>query len=65
MNTEASILAPSPPIDPVAVAQPVAPPAGGDDKLEQILPQLRQLAQTVGGFDKLMDIIKQLDNKDA
>jgi hypothetical protein len=43
------------------VAPPVAPPEGGTDKLERILPQLRELAQKVGGFGKLGEIVQQLD----
>ncbi len=45
-----------------AVAPPVAPPKGGTDKLEQILPQIRDLAQRVGGFEKLVEIIRQLEH---
>jgi hypothetical protein len=40
---------------------PVAPPKGGTDTLEQILPQLRDLARKVGGFGKLAEIVRQLD----
>jgi hypothetical protein len=43
------------------VAPPVAPPREGTDELEQILPPLRELAQKVGGFRKLAEIVLQLD----
>jgi hypothetical protein len=49
------------PFPAATVAQPVSPPAGGDDQLEQILPQLRELAQKVGGFGKLAEIVRELD----
>jgi hypothetical protein len=52
------------PLDTVAVSAPVAPPAGGDDKLEQIVPQLHELAQKVGGFDKLAEIVRQLHRQE-
>jgi hypothetical protein len=46
------------------VSPPVAPPKGGDDKLEKILPQLRELAQKVGGFGKLADIARELEREE-
>jgi len=61
MNLQAATQIPEGTLQAAPVAQPVAPPADGTDKLERILPQLRELAQKVGGFGKLVEIIQQLD----
>ncbi len=64
MNTQ-SLLPDSPDaLQPQAVAPPVAPPKGGDDTLERILPQLKELAQKVGGFGKLADIARELERQE-
>lgn len=39
--------------------------AEGTDQLEQILPQLQELAQKVGGFGKLAEIARQLGHKEG
>lgn len=31
------------------------------DRLEKVLPQIKDLAEKVGGYQKLMDLIRQLD----
>jgi hypothetical protein len=65
MNVPPSTHLPTDALLPATVAPPVSPPPGGDDKLENILPQIRELAQKVGGFAKLAEIVHQLEGKDG
>jgi hypothetical protein len=50
---------------PLAATPPREPPAVHSDleadRLEQILPQIHELARKVGGYRKLADLIRQLD----
>lgn len=49
-----------------SAASPAAPPTAASpnteaDRLEQVLPQIRDLAAKVGGYRKLAEIARQLD----
>jgi hypothetical protein len=49
---------------PTAHAVPAPPgnsPATGNERLQEILPEINKLAQKVGGIKKLAEIIQQLD----
>jgi hypothetical protein len=65
MDTQAPPQSPPDTFQAASVSPPVAPPPGGNDKLEQILPQLRDLAQKVGGFGKLADLARQLERNEG
>ncbi len=62
MYSQAPVQVPADTFQAASVTPPVAPPKGGTDTLEQILPQLRELACKVGGFHKLAEIVRQLDH---
>lgn len=61
MNLQPPTQIPPDTIQAASVTPPTGPPASGTDQLEQILPQLRDLAQKVGGFHKLAELVRQLD----
>jgi hypothetical protein len=47
--------------DTAARPQSPASPNTEGDRLEQLLPQIRDLAQKVGGYDKLAELARELN----